>query len=251
MADYYSPTVVDPAIPFGDMTALEQLLLTQIFDSEIIDDALYFFEEQSTSDMLWLDAGEARGALAQSQSSASKANDLVAAALAELELGAEDVELDLSMESWEFLFQDIIRRSATITHVTVTTSFTCSKMRPDGFGGMVTVITGDQVLSSSTGEMLCSLLDRADYGELACAPGHGHHVVLRLSEEEVRGTMVEIFETEASPGLVEDDVTDDDIRVACIAAIDGRDLSHEHGELIFAAALRALNAAAERKHAGG
>jgi hypothetical protein len=251
MADYYSPTVVDPAIPFGDMTALEQLLLTQIFDSEIIDDALYFFEEQSTSDMLWLDAGEARGALAQSQSSASKANDLVAAALAELELGAEDVELDLSMESWEFLFQDIIRRSATITHVTVTTAFTCSKMRPDGFGGMVTVITGDQVLSSSTGEMLCSLLDRADYGELACAPGHGSHVVLGLSEEEVRGTMVEIFETEASPGLVEDDVTDDDIRVACIAAIEGRDLSHEHGELVFAAALRALNTAAERKRAGG
>ena len=84
MADYYSLTVVDPAIPFGDMTALEQLLLTQIFDSEIIDDALYFFEEQSTNDMLWLDAGEARDALAQSQGSASEANDLVAAALAEL-----------------------------------------------------------------------------------------------------------------------------------------------------------------------
>ncbi|HWU93775.1 MAG TPA: hypothetical protein VN106_11065 [Sphingomicrobium sp.] len=251
MADYYSPTVVEPNIPLADMTPLEQLLLTQIFDSETVDDALYFYEEQSTQDMIWLDRGEVRDALEQSQGLASRANELVANALAKLEPDAEDLELDLSMESWEFLFQDIIRRSATITHVTVTTAFTCSKMRPDGFGGMVTMITGEQVLSSSTGEMLCSLLDRADYGELACAPGHGSHVVLGLSEEEVRGTMVEIFETEASPGLVEDDVTDDDIRVACIAAIEGRDLSHEHGELIFAAALRALNTAAERKRAGG
>ena len=61
--------------------------------------------------------------------------------------------------------------------------------------------------------------------------------------------MIEIFETEASPGMVEDDVTDADIRAACIAAIGGRDLGLEHGELTFAAALIAIGAAAERKSA--
>lgn len=251
MADYYSPTVVEPNIPLADMTPLEQLLLTQIFDSEAVDDALYFYEEQSTQDILWLDLGEVRDALAQSHGLANRATELVADALAKLESDAEDLELDLSMESWEILFQDIIRRSATISHITVTTSFTCSKMRPDGFGGMVTLITADQVLSSSTSEMLCQLLDRADYGELACAPGHANHIALRLSEEAVRGTLVEILETEASPGMVEDDVTADDVRAACIAVIDGRDLSHEHGELIFAAVLHALNVVTERKQAGG
>ena len=251
MADYYSPTVVEPNIPLADMTPLEQLLLTQIFDSEAVNDALYFYKEQSTQDLLWLDLGEVRDALAQSQGIASKANELVADALAKLGPDAEDLEFDLSMESWEFLFQDILWRSATISHITVTTSFTCSKMRSDGFGGMVTVITADQILSSSTAEMLCQLLDLADYGELACAPGHGSHVALRLSEEEVRDTLIEIFETQASPGMVEDDVTAADVRAACVAAIDERDLSHEHGELVFAAASRALNVATKRKQAGG
>jgi hypothetical protein len=250
MADYYSPTVVEPYIPLVDMTALEQLLLTQIFDSETVDDALYFYEEQSTQDMLWLDLGEVREALAASQGSTSRANELVAAALAKLEPDAEDLELDLSMESWEFLFQDIIRRSEKIAYVTVTTAFTCSKMRPDGFGGMVMVITADQVLPSSTSDMLCNLLDRADYGDLACAPGHGSHVVLRLFEKEVRGTLAEIFETEASPGMVEEDVTDDDIRAACIDVIEQRDFAHEHGELIFAAAFHALYIAPGRNQVG-
>ena len=171
MADYYSPTVVAPNIPLADMTPLEQLLLTQIFDSETIGDALYFYEEQSTQELLWLDVGEVREALAASGDIASKASEIVTAALAELKPDAEDLELDLSMASWEFLFQDVIARSATIEYVVVTTSFTCSKMRHDGFGGMVTVITADDMLSSSTNDMLGQLLDRADYGDLGCAPG--------------------------------------------------------------------------------
>ena len=32
MADYYMPTVVQPTIPNVDMTALERLLLTHIFE---------------------------------------------------------------------------------------------------------------------------------------------------------------------------------------------------------------------------
>src|SRR5216684_4427044 len=39
--------------------------------------------------------------------------------------------LDLSGSSWEFFLQDIVRRSKTLTYISVVTSFTCSKMRPD------------------------------------------------------------------------------------------------------------------------
>jgi hypothetical protein len=246
MADYYSPTVVEPDIPLADMTPLEQLLLTQIFDSETIGDALYFYEEQSTQDQLWLDVGEVREALAGSEGIASKAGEIVAAALAEIEPDAEDLELDLSMASWEFLFQDIVARSATIEYVVVTTSFTCSKMRPDGFGGMVTLITADDMLCSSTSDMLGQLLDRVDYGDLGCAPGHGSHVALHIPEADVRATMGEIFEQEASAGLAIDEVTDEDIRTACFATLEQRDLSHEQGELIAAAALHSIRIAAGR-----
>ena len=146
MADYYSPTVIEPNIPLADMTPLEQLLLTQIFDAETIDESLYFFEEQSPHDQLWLDVDEVRDALVRSEGIASKTTEIVTDGLAKLAPGAEDLEIDLSMASWEFIFQDIIRRSGTIPHVVVTTSFTCSRMRPDGFGGMITVITADEML---------------------------------------------------------------------------------------------------------
>lgn len=248
MADYYCPTVVEPDIPLADMTPLEHLLLSHMFDSEPTDEALYFYHEQSVEEMIWLDLGEVREALAGSQGIASRAAEIVTSALAKLVPDASELELDLDLsdDSWEDVFQDIVRRSGTISHVTVTKAFTCSKMRPDGFGGMVTVITADQVQSCSTHDMEREFLDRAEFGELACAPGHGSHIVLRLGEQEVRGTLVEIFETEASPGMAESDVTDDDVRAGCLAAIAARDLAHEHGELLIAAALHALRAVTER-----
>ena len=34
------------------------------------------------------------------------------------------------------------------------TSFTCSRMRPDGFGGMAVLITRDAIVGKSTGDFL-------------------------------------------------------------------------------------------------
>ena len=45
---------------------------------------------------------------------------------------------------------DIIRRSATLRYVTAVSAFTCSTMRPDGFGGRAAVITADTVMDKST-----------------------------------------------------------------------------------------------------
>lgn len=249
MADYYSPTVVVPDIPLADMTPLEQLLLSQIFDSEACGDALYFYHEQSISDMIWLDLGEVREAVAASIGVPSATLNYVVGELAQVgsEASADEITLDLSMKSYAFIFQDIIRRSVTLDHVSAFSAFTCSKMRADGFGGMVTVITADQVLSSSTDDVECELLDRAQYGELGCAPGHGSHVLLRLSEDEVRGRVGELFETEAPEELTLDEVTDADIREACLLTVEYTDLSHEAGDAIFRSAMRALTLAAERK----
>jgi hypothetical protein len=46
--------------------------------------------------------------------------------------------------------QDIVRRSPDLDHLTVTMAFTCSKMRPDGFGGLAMLITASSIRSGST-----------------------------------------------------------------------------------------------------
>ena len=226
------------------MTPIELLLLTNVFESERDGDAVYFFASDCMDDMPVLLMDEVRAALAESL-------DCLTAAFLRNQLAEckdDDAYLQLEDEiPWEAAFQDIVRRSATIEHVEVITSFTCSKMRPDGFGGAITIITGDQVLSSSTEAMALELLDRAQYGELGCAPGFGCHVLLRLAEENVRSTLGEFFETEVPAGLEQDDVTDTDIREACLAVREHMDLSHEQGEAVFSAAMRAMRTAAERR----
>jgi hypothetical protein len=84
----------------------------------------------------------------------SRLLDLVTKQLAGTGADAETLELDLSAEDFAFIFQDIVRRSPTLAYVTVEAAFTCSKMRSDGFGGMATLITADDVLSQSTTGLL-------------------------------------------------------------------------------------------------
>ena len=38
MADYFTPTVIQPAIPVADITPLERLLLSHIFNAELDGD---------------------------------------------------------------------------------------------------------------------------------------------------------------------------------------------------------------------
>ncbi len=75
------------------------------------------------------------------------------------------------MTSWEPIFQDIVRRSSTLTQITAMTAFTCSKMRPDGFGGMAILITVDVILGKTTDDILCELMDQAEKAALAAASG--------------------------------------------------------------------------------
>lgn len=248
MANYYSPTIVVPTIPTTDMTDVEQLLLTHVFDFEEDGDGLYFFDRQCINDMSDIDIDAIREALAEEPGADCRSADFVRDQLAGRKEDDADVQLDTEIP-WETVLQDIVRRSPTIEHIDVITTFTCSRMRKDGWGAAVTVITADRVLSSSTDEMVNELFDRARYGELGCAPGHGCHVLLRLAEENVRSTLGEFFETEAPPGLAIEDVTDADIREACFAVKAHGDLGHEEGEAVFNAVLAAIRIASERKEA--
>jgi hypothetical protein len=159
MADYFTPTVIQPAIPAADITPLERLLLSHIFHAQPDGDALYFCADEGPADMIWLDRAPIEAALAQSKSIDSTAVSIVTARLARRPADNAEVELDFSDSCWQWMFQDIVRRSHTLRYVTAVSAFTCSKMRPDGFGGMAVLITPSEVMGKSTSDIIEDFLN--------------------------------------------------------------------------------------------
>ena len=78
MADYYSPTVIQPPIPVAAMTPLERLLLENIFSAEPVGDDLYFYAEEGPLDFVALSRAEIEEALTASNGTAGTAATFVA-----------------------------------------------------------------------------------------------------------------------------------------------------------------------------
>ena len=165
MADYYTPTVIQQTIPDTDMTPLERLLLSHIFSTERDGDGWYFYSEQGPADVIAVDRGKLEAALAASPiSDENSANVFVTEHLPRPQSGEPlpaQIDLDLSTTSWEFIVQDIVRRSSSLPYVSAVSSFTCSRMRPDGFGGAVVLISPDGILGKSTSDLLEEFMAQA------------------------------------------------------------------------------------------
>lgn len=150
MADYYTPTVIEPMIPLAAMLPIERLFLAQVFDEELDGDGAYYFNEESPVDLIFLSAGDVRDALNAATPESSRLAQKLIDEYADAILGEDDIELDLSGDLWPDVLQDIVRRSPDLDHFAVTMAFTCSKMRLDGFGGLAMLITADEIRSAST-----------------------------------------------------------------------------------------------------
>lgn len=164
MADYYTPTMLQQSIPDADMTPLERLLLSHIFDAEQDGDGWYFFSEQGPADTLYVARAALEAAFAASERAGeSAANRFVKEHLPDPQSGEplpSHLDLDLSTTSWEFILQDIVRRSSTLDYVSAVSSFTCSRMRPDGFGGAVVVISANEIMGKSTSDLLEEFIEQ-------------------------------------------------------------------------------------------
>lgn len=159
MADYHTPTIVEPEIPVLDVTSLERLLLGEIFECETNGDRLYLCHAEGANDYLDVRRADLANALAESTATESRMNAHAAAAPSSDEWVS--LELDRAGASFDTILQDIVRRSPTLKYLLVVCSFTCSKMRPDGFGGAVTLITPDAILSKSTHDLVGELMAEA------------------------------------------------------------------------------------------
>lgn len=165
MADYFTPTVIQQTIPEADMTPLERLLLSHVFEAERDGDGWYFFSEQGPSDIIWV----ARVALDDALAASVAADETTANRFVKDHLPhpqsegplPSTIDLDFTEISWEAILQDIVRRSSTLKYVSAVSSFTCSRMRADGFGGAVVVITADVILGKSTTDLLEEFINQA------------------------------------------------------------------------------------------
>lgn len=150
MADYYTPTVVEPMIPLAAMLPIERMFLAQVFDEELTNEAAYYYSEEGASDLISLPAADVRAALDAATPETSRIAQKLIDEQPDAILGDDDIELDMCGDLWPDVLQDIVRRSPDIDHLTVTMAFTCSKMRPDGFGGLAMMITSTSIRSEST-----------------------------------------------------------------------------------------------------
>jgi hypothetical protein len=160
MADYHSPTTVQPDIPIATMTALERRLLCELFEFEHDDSTYYFFASENVADTAWIDMAELRALLDDDDDRPSAIAQVVRAELASADPADQEFELDFSLIGYDRIFQDIVRRSPDLDHVQIVAAWTCTRMRPDGFGGMATVITADAVESMSTTSFIEEVLAR-------------------------------------------------------------------------------------------
>jgi hypothetical protein len=164
MSNCYTPTVVPQTVPNDDMTPLERLLLTNIFDADDINGKHYFYAEECPQTMLTLDKAELDAAIAASQEHPSSALPAIQEQLSHCEPDQSIIYLDQSGFSWETIFQDIVRRSNKLDYISVISSFTCSKMEPTAFGGMAVLITGTSIRGKSTEDILEELLEEEEAG---------------------------------------------------------------------------------------
>jgi len=161
MADYRSPTVVQQMIPGSDMTSLEHLLLTNIFDAEAHEDKLYLSTYESPAALIWVDRAELEAALAAPENAIYKKVADFAEDLQKAPASETTIMLDVSMMSWEEMLQNIIKRSSALKYISAVTSYTCSKMEVHGWGGYVVLITANIISGKGTDDMLNEMLEEA------------------------------------------------------------------------------------------
>jgi hypothetical protein len=127
-------------------------------------------------------------------------------------------------QAWELIVHEIVRRSPTFDHVTVVSAFTCTNMRPGGFGGRAVLITTDSIKGKTTNDILEDFLT-----ETTADPGPARsHVLVRLDESSVRAEIAQMIETDQTvTTLTVDAMTDADIHGACCDVVEQTDLSEE------------------------
>lgn len=165
MADSYTPTVVVPIIPNSDMTSLERFLLSAIFDATDNGKETFFWSQTGPNDTGAVDRADLEATVRSLDAESISIADEIKKQILLVPSDEPKIDLDLTLTPYTALFQNIIQRSRTLRYVTLISAFTCTKTRPDGFGGNVIFITAGQILCKSTFDVLDDFLAQAGLDE--------------------------------------------------------------------------------------
>lgn len=115
MADYYTPTVVEPMIPLAAMLPIERLFLGQVFDEDLDGEAAYYCSEDGANDLISMPASDVRAALDAATPETSRLAQKLIDEQPDAILGEDDIDLDMCGDLWADVLQDIVRRSPVST----------------------------------------------------------------------------------------------------------------------------------------
>ncbi|ESQ79257.1 hypothetical protein [Asticcacaulis sp. YBE204] len=166
MADYHSTAVIQPDVPIADLSPLEALLLSHMVDVALNGDGLYLCIETGVNSLVQVAINELRTAHQNSTGYDSQLQSVVDQWLTEIPTNAEetdDTEFDfdthLTENAYILILQDVLRRSTTRSFFTVNGAYTCTKMRPDGFGGWAAFVTPTEIHRMSTDSWIESMFE--------------------------------------------------------------------------------------------
>ena len=126
MADYYTPTVVEPMIPLTAILPIERLFLAKVFSEEIEGETAYYCSDDGASDLITLGAEAVRTALETTTAETSSLTKKLLDELGDAIQGDEEIELNECGDLWADVLQDIVRRSPDLDHLTVFAASACA-----------------------------------------------------------------------------------------------------------------------------
>lgn len=155
MGDLETTVVITPAIPLDDMTPLERLVLSHVFDAGETDEGLLLYSDRGAAKLLNIPTTELATAYTASLArSDSDLNEIIGQCWADLESAGETVNVDMSDTTWEFVLTNIVARSTILTEIRVLEWYRHPSQSQDSFGANVMLITEHAVVGRNSDDLL-------------------------------------------------------------------------------------------------
>lgn len=149
MNDLETTVVITPAIPLDDMTLLERLVLSHVFDAGETDSGLLLYSDRGAASHLRIPAHELTNAYMMSRTVPhSEINRIIARvwkSWCEEDEPGTTVAVDLSETSWEFILKDIVARSTALAEIRVLEWYRHPSQNPDSFGMNIMLVTANEI----------------------------------------------------------------------------------------------------------
>ncbi len=161
MNDLETTIVITPAIPLHDMTPLERLVLSHIFDAEETEEGLLLYSDRGAAKTVSLPAEAVIAAYPVSRRTPDSELNQVMARYWRAQIDLQDtIDVDLSETSWEIFLRDIVARSVRLSEIRVLEWYRHPSQAPDSFGVNVMLITATGAAGRSSDDLFEEL--RAD-----------------------------------------------------------------------------------------